>query len=99
MLTQNFNEFVTRGGKEQESGTLVFHVYSLPCWTKCTIYLCSHIDFSEQKPIAQNLIKHLHVSVYVNSIPSEAFISTINMTKSYLKSSRVQLVHILHNNL
>ena len=53
MLTWNFSEFVTRGGKEQES-ELPFHVYSLPRWTKFTVDFCRFTDVSEQQPIAQN---------------------------------------------
>lgn len=61
MLTWNFSNFVTRGGQEQESGALLFHDYSLPCWTKVTVDFCRLTDFSEQEPIAQNWIKLLHI--------------------------------------
>lgn len=99
MLTWNFSEFVARAGKEQELGALVFHVYSLPHWTKFTVEFCRSNHFSEQEPTAQNQIKPLCVSVQVNLPLQEAFISILNLTKTYLRSSRVQLVHILHSNL
>lgn len=49
--------------------------------------------------MAQNGIKPLYIPAEVNLLPQEAFISSLNLTKTYLESSRVQLVHILHSNL
>lgn len=95
----NWQEFVNKAGKQEEPGALVFRVYSFPCWAEFTVDFYRLTHFSEQEHIAQGWTKPLHVSVYMNPPLAEAFILTINLTKTYLKSSRDQLVHILHSNL
>lgn len=97
-LPCKFGEFVTRGGKEQESGALICYVYSLPCWTKFTAHFFKHIYL-----VNRNLWPRTELSLYTSQLKWIFFhkkhLFPLNLSKTYLESSRVQLVHILHSNL